>query len=322
MNIHIAKTSANCESKTLKSFLTFAALAAIVPAVALSADKVVGFREKMGVHVGSGTVTETDNVIIGDGGEFYKTGAGTYVLPGAKLNQQRPVNLVVTDGTLKLQAGADETVDVSTPPSVMSEAAFWVDADANVVTEESAGATRVTRWCDVRETNTGSPTMGYAVPAWLAADNGFATLYNVKPEYVTKDGNKAVYFGGAKSGQYMNFVTASGANRTLSRVKHAFVVHGVYECLGAVIGGRSQNHGMWLRWKADGLITVADLRRLKSHVENYRSDMAPMMMTAQWYLDGRQIDITREMPELGKFQLLAADWPTKEISVSCFDSMK
>jgi hypothetical protein len=24
------------------------------------------------------------------------------------------------------------------------------------------------------------------------------------------------------------------------------------------------------------------------------------------------------MPELGKFQLLAADWPTKEISVSCF----
>ncbi len=72
MNIHIAKTSANCESKTLKSFLTFTALAAIVPAVALSADKVVGFREKMGVHVGSGTVTETDNVIIGDGGEKRK----------------------------------------------------------------------------------------------------------------------------------------------------------------------------------------------------------------------------------------------------------
>ena len=289
-----------------------------MPAVALSADKVVGFREKKGVHVGSGTVTETDNVIIGDGGEFYKTGAGTYVLPGAKLNQQRPMNLVVTDGTLKLQAGADETVDVSTPPDVMSEAAFWVDAGANVVTEESAGATRVTRWCDVRETNTDSPTMGYAVPAWLSADSGFATHYNIKPEYVTKDGNKAVYFGGAKSGQYMNFVTAAGANRTLSRVKHAFVVHGVYECLGAVIGGRSQNHGMWLRWKADGLITVADLRTLKSHVEDYRSDMAPMMMVAQWYLDGRHIDISREMPELGKFQLLAADWPTKEISVSCF----
>ena len=294
------------------------ALAGIMSVNVQAADKIAGFREKTGVHVPSGTVTETDNVILSGDGEFYKTGAGTYVLPGAKLNQQRPVNLVVTDGTLKLQAGADETIDATTPPAVMQDASFWVDVGRNVVTEESDGATRVTRWCDVRETNTATPTMGYAVPAWKAEDEGYATHYNIKPALVTKDGTPSVYFGGAQSGQYMNFVTAAGANRTLNRVKHAFVVHGVYECLGAVIGGRTSNHGVWLRWAKKGLITVPELRTLKAHIENYRSDKAPMMLPARWYLDGVPIDLARTMPELGKFQLLAADWPTREMQVSCF----
>ena len=294
------------------------ALMGLLPAALQAADKVVGWREKKGVHVDSGTVTETDNVILSDNSEFYKTGAGTYVLPGAKLNQQRPVNLVVTDGTLKLQAGEDATVDATTPPAVMQDASFWVDAGRNVVTEESDGATRVTRWCDARETNTATPTMGYGVPAWRAQDEGFVTLLNVKPAYVTKDGVQSVYFGGAKSGQYMNFVTAAGADRTLSRVKHAFVVHGVYDCLGAVIGGRASNHGIWLRWVEKGLITQPELRNYHSHIENYRCDMAPQMFPARWYLDGRQVDISRTMPELGKFQLLAADFLTSEMPVSCF----
>ncbi len=123
------------------------ALMGLLPAALQAADKVVGWREKKGVHVDSGTVTETDNVILSDNSEFYKTGAGTYVLPGAKLNQLRPPNFVVTDGTLKLQAGTDETIDVATPPAVLQDASFWVDAGTNVVTEESDG---VTRWCDAR----------------------------------------------------------------------------------------------------------------------------------------------------------------------------
>lgn len=283
-----------------------------------AADKVVGWREKKGVHVESGTVTETDNVIQSDNSEFYKTGAGTYVLPGAKLNQRRPPNLIVTDGTLRYQAGEDATVDLATPPAVLQEASFWVDAEKNVVTEESDGATRVTRWCDVRETNTQTPTMGYAVPAWRAADAGFATMLNVKPEYVTKDGAKSVYFGGAKSGQYMNFVDKSAANRTLSRVKHAFVVHGVYECLGAVIGGRDKDHGLWLKWSAGGLPTEQELRSQKTHSINLRSDMAPHMMSARWYLDGRPFDLLTEPPDFGKLQLLAMDSLTTEMPVSCF----
>ena len=295
------------------------ALMGLLPAALQAADKVVGWREKNGVHVDSGTVTETDNVILSDNSEFYKTGAGTYVLPGAKLNQQRPPNLVVTDGTLKLQAGTDETIDVATPPAVLQDASFWVDAGTNVVTEESDGVTRVTRWCDARETDTATPTMGYAVPAWNATkDEGFATMLDVKPAYVTKDGVQSVYFGGAKSGQYMNFVTSAGANRTLSRVKHAFVVHGVYECLGAVIGGRSSGHGIWLRWDRKGLLTEDTLRSLKSHAENHRSDMAPQMFPSRWYLDGRPFDIVREPPDFGKFQLLAMDSLTTEMPVSCF----
>ena len=62
----------------------------------------------------------------------------------------------------------------------------------------------------------------------------------------------------------MNFVTSAGANRTLSRVKHAFVVHGVYECLGAVIGGRSSGHGIWLRWDRKGLLTEDTLRKVSA----------------------------------------------------------
>lgn len=283
-----------------------------------AADKVVGWREKKGVHVESGIVTETDNVIQSDNSEFYKTGAGTYVLPGAKLNQRRPPNLIVTDGTLRYQAGEDATVDVATPPAVLQDASFWVDAEKNVVTEESDGATRVTRWCDARETDTQAPTMGYAVPAWRAGDAGFATMLNVKPEYVTKDGAKSVYFGGAKSGQYMNFVTKSATDRTLSRVKHAFVVHGVYDCLGVVIGGRTSAHGLWLKWGAGALPTEQELRSKKTHCISLRSDMAPQMMSARWYLDGRPFDLLTEPPDFGKLQLLAMDSLTTEMPVSCF----
>ena len=113
------KTEALTTSKGKRAGIAVAVMVLSCAFVALSADKVVGWREKQGVHVGSGTMTETDNVILSGDGEFYKTGAGTYVLPGAKLNQQRPVNLVVTDGTLKLQAGEDATVDATTPPAVM-----------------------------------------------------------------------------------------------------------------------------------------------------------------------------------------------------------
>ena len=175
------KMKAPVTSKSKRAGVAVAAMVFLCASVAHSADKIAGLREKTGVNVQSGTVTETDNVILSGDGEFYKTGAGTYVLPGAKLNQQRPVNLVVTDGTLKLQAGEDATVDATTPPAVMQDASFWVDAGRNVVTEESDGATRVTRWCDARETNTATPTMGYGVPAWRAQDEGFVTLLNVKP---------------------------------------------------------------------------------------------------------------------------------------------
>ena len=313
------KTEALTTSKGKRAGIAVAVMVLSCAFVALSADKVVGWREKQGVHVESGTVTETDNVFQSDNSEFYKTGAGTYVLPGAKFNQRRPPNFVVADGTLKFQAGEDATVDVATPPAVLQDAAFWVDAGRNVVTEESDGATRVTRWCDVRETDTATPTMGYAVPAWNASkDEGFATMLSVKPAYVTKDGVQSVYFGGAKSGQYMNFVTSAGADRTLSHVKHAFVVHGVYECFGAVIGGRASGHGIWIKWDRAGLVTEAQLRSSKSHSVNYRSDMAPQMMSSRWYLDGRAFDILREPPDIGKFQLLAMDSLTTEMPVSCF----
>ena len=80
----------------------------------------VGLHETGGVHVESGTVTQSDPVVLGDKAKFYKTGAGELVLPLANVNRQRDYSLAALDGKMTISAGDDSTVDVSQPPAVLS----------------------------------------------------------------------------------------------------------------------------------------------------------------------------------------------------------
>ena len=71
----------------------------------------VGLHETGGVHVESGTVTQSDPVVLGDKAKFYKTGAGELVLPLANVNRQRDYSLAALDGKMTISAGDDSTAN-------------------------------------------------------------------------------------------------------------------------------------------------------------------------------------------------------------------
>ena len=78
-----------------------------------------GFKDISGVTVGSGeTATVSDDVIVGEGAEFRKTGAGSLTVPLSRVNRQIGWGMTVSEGKLRLEAGADGTA--ATPPAAMS----------------------------------------------------------------------------------------------------------------------------------------------------------------------------------------------------------
>ena len=78
---------------------------------AASSSTKVGLHETGGVNVPAGeTSTLADDVLLGDGGRFHKTGEGTLVMPMSKVNQLVPGwDVRNLGGTLRVTAGSDAT---------------------------------------------------------------------------------------------------------------------------------------------------------------------------------------------------------------------
>jgi len=129
---------------------------------------------------------------------------------------------------------------------------------------------------------------------------------------VTKDGIPALYFGGGKSGQCMRFKNAAGTSASGfdETVHHLYVVHGVYEWWGNVIGtyGSLRNYGF-----VTGL--GAYVPAYSDVVRHFypRGEFTRGYVTATTWLDGEIINPFAVPPKKG-FQLLEFDHHARPVS--------
>ena len=286
-------------------------LSAAALSVGFGATTGIDYLQTGGATVeASQTATQTDDVIVGYGGMFAKDGEGKLVLPLEKVDKTIPYEIRVLDGTLQLRSGNDTAVP-EPPACIASKAAFWVDASADNGSLVLDGDNRVTKWCDRRETNTASPTRYYAVPA-----RANQTSENPGQTYVHNDGTNAVYFGGycgRQNDSYMRF-QENGSAADIAKIRHAFVVHGAFECWCAPLGTLSDPTDMF------GGASVSLLENVKAHFIWYGHQM-PAAYTARHYLDGVKFDPWSVPPRNG-FQLLEADYIDNRSSFGAFYCMK
>ncbi len=284
-------------------------LATLCFATGFGATMGVDYLQTDGVTVEKNqTATQADDVIIGDGGVFSKAGEGTLVLPLEKIEKSVPYEIRVLNGTLRLQPG-DGFATAEPPECVASKAAFWVDASADNGTLVLDGNV-VTKWCDRRETDVSSPVRYYAVPK----DTGNGSEH-VDQTYVHNDGTNAVYFGGynTKNDRYMRF--RLGADEVnVSKVRHAFVVHGAFECWCAPLGAVGDPTEMF------GGASINQMASTQGHFIWYGHVM-PASFTARYYLDGEKFDPWSVPPKKG-FQLLEGDYIDYTAQFAAFYCMK
>lgn len=275
---------------------------------AFAAEVNVGWHQIDGIDVPSGaTVQQTDRVTIDDGGTFVKTGAGTLEMPIDAVDHQIPSTVKVLGGKLKLTTQAVPARDVDNPPSVIDQAAFWVDATVGkglVTTNGEAEAETgtvpeyATKWLDRRETNPEAPTRIYAEAAWT--NNTESPLWGIPPAVMTVNGRRTVYFGGAHSGQFMAFQKA-GAKHTIEQIHDYFLVFGVTNCLGLVLGGRGDGATAFFRttiWTGGSDPFLYP-----------RSDVGVSGYASRHYLDGRLFDPYSKPPKKGCFQVFNSHRP-------------
>ena len=175
------------------------------------------------IHVSEGTNVLEDVVILD--GTLRKTGPGTLVVPVSNvigLNGE----IVAAEGCV-LFAGdpVGESAQIPEPTDVLSKAAFWTEADRNVV----SGNDGVVRWCDVRETSPGAPSRLYA-----ESQTSFTAEL---PELTERaDGTPYVYFGGLGSGCWMLWKDPSTSSNAWLEVRSAVVAQGPVASQGHVLG--------------------------------------------------------------------------------------
>ena len=172
------------------------------------------------------------NVFIGSGGALHKTGGGLLTMPLEKFVQGTEVTVGVREGAVRIAVFDPENFNFSEPYDTLEKAALWLDAsaDGKVLYTSSNGVDWVDGWLDVRET--GNETDGYE---YLRALTNLDPA-NIAPTLVETNGVKAVWFGGYKSGRSLNWCDAAGAITTVSNIRHAFILYGVYESHGFVLG--------------------------------------------------------------------------------------
>ncbi len=280
-----------------KQGFAMAAMAVAIMVQAYAGPVKAGLNETGHAHVGSGTVTQTDPVILGDGAKFYKSGAGELVLPMANVNGQRDYSLTALGGKMTLVAGEDATVDVAAPPAILRNAAFWVNTDSVVVTNEEG---LVSKWLDVRETSPSSPTLRYAEPAW---GTRATTFKGVPPRLCSYKGRPAVYFHGRQSNVYMRFVK-NGAAGSVTDIRTIFLVHGVSNCWGAAIGYATTRMG--------GMVPgvdsyIRDIGSCQSYFVR-RGDLDSEFAGGRFYLDDALFDPFATAPKRGVSQMKSPPW--------------
>ena len=166
-------------------------------------------------------------------GTLRKAGAGTLTIPLERIWAGNGT-LDVAGGTVRFTRDTG-LLPEEVPTDVLAKAAFWVDAEVNVVTNEAG---EVTTWYDARE---------------MAADIAAGTLKYVRAEgasyytdasaakypvlLTTDAGRPYVYFRDFKSGAWMKWLQPGTTDSfAWLRIWNAFAAQGTYTSHGNVFG--------------------------------------------------------------------------------------
>lgn len=276
---------------------------------AFAADVRVGFRETDGVDVESGTTVQSGEIALGTEAKFYKTGAGTLEVSLDKVDNRTDAKLTVLDGTLRLTDGAFAPSATPTVPAVLREkAALWLTPDSVVVTNGDDNAAYASKWRDLRDVEDGTAKYLQALPRWQNPRSGVCVKNGIPPVKVTKDGVPALYFGGGKSGQCMRLYNEAGTDSVGfdENIHHLYVVHGVYEWWGNVVGthGSTRNYGFVT--SLGSYVSTYPLESTKLYHFYPRGEFTRGYVTATTWLNGERINPFAVPPKQG-FQLLEFD---------------
>lgn len=288
-NIHVGvNTMQHCTS--LRAILIMGI--AFLSAIRLGAAITVGLDETTSLTVDENTTTNLADALIINEGQFNKMGAGALALATS--------NLLIQSGEIALRGGTlaldhrtvSANLRVAVPTQVLAQAAFWVDATKNVITVESNGITYAKNWLDARETTLTAPY------AYVRADAD-TTFTNLYPEVQFSAGPTAsmptLWFGGYRSLRTMKWMTPSNTLANITKIYHTFVVHGVSNSYGFVLGSHSNDPDFHIQDYTGGATNQFIWHNTEWSTTAVRS--------GRTYLDGSRIDGTVTFPKRG-WQLL------------------
>lgn len=285
------KLSAN----VLLTRLGVALLAGSVVQSSAGEDLVVPAYSFVSNHVESGTsVVQSERMIASPEGRLSKTGGGEWVVPYEALPRSGAVS--VDEGKLSVVSSGKGPSVCNLPDSLTAKALIWVDASDPVSSHIVREGDAVSVWYDRREGES------VEIPCYCRAKS-YAKYTNQLPTFVRLGGEtNAVYFGGYKSGQAMEFVLPSGSSFNeysyKTSVGHVFAVHAIEDSYGTLFGSFSSRQ--------------TPFRKDTTHADewsNYYWESAttwPAMSNGRTYLNGERIDGTLTKIHKG-LQLLEAE---------------
>lgn len=186
-------------------------------------------------------------------------------------------------GSLSVATGVNRSF--TKPTAILNKAAFWVDSAVNVV----RNGDDVIAWRDAREIDPDTDTYPRATSQ--------TNLTNACPQYVASgagvDGDlPSIWFGRLASGRWMQFSIPLN-------VRHVFVVHGVTESFGNILGSTAS--------PPEKAFLAGDLSSAKGtlfwHNSRYSAPVCGRV-----FLDRVRVDPTAAHPNDG-WQLMEIDLP-------------
>ena len=237
------------------------------------------------------TRTETRDVSLMAEQTMIKTGGGELVLPEAVQSTGSRLNVTVAEGTLTMVDDASASPAVDLPAALRAKAQLWLSVrDANAAhLEQEVSGDGIEKWYDVRETNVGAPTYGYAVSEhWNGAGGPrlgtaeYVTLWNTVTNKLY-----SLNFGGYGSGCAMLLKKPDGAEMT-EQPWECFAVQGVVNSFGNIFGEASEypsEIGMQLNIKEHTAAAT-----LNHGLGGWASCWGPSKGNAAGWIDGVRVD--------------------------------
>jgi len=253
-------------------------------------------------------VTQTAPVNAGDG-DLYKTGEGTWSVDRSLITMNgHPIH--ITEGKVIVTSGGAAPT-IAEPAVIRERASMWLSAKDGERKMSTTGTdpVYVSKWFDVRETNTSSPTRMFA-----KASTTYSGKTYKAPEMSTCGEDKpSVYFGGYGSGRTMMWRTSSDGDFTGTAIRHVFVVTCTTKRMGPLFGNA---YTSYVNTYDDPFFPAN--YNLKGEWSCYwAGSRAPTLMT-RLYRNGEEIPGASTYPVKNALEVLDIDVNVGQFGVNAF----